>query len=291
MMRSLLFIPGNLPNMIQNAYLFDADAIIFDLEDAVLPSEKDNARNLIKEFLTKNASKSKVLNLVRVNEVGSDFFEDDLMMIVSDNIDAIVLPKAKVSSVHALEEALTVIEQTNNMEKTIKIIPIIEQAISMLQVDQIASLPRVIGLILGGEDLTKDLEVKRTSEAHELLYSRSRIIMACAAFQIISIDTPYTDVYDDAGFEKDTLNAVSLGMKAKCAIHPRHIEFINQSFSPSVEDIEHAYKVLEAKEKADSEGKGSFTVDGKMVDKPIVERAMKVIEKAKKFNLVKNDEE
>lgn len=291
MMRSLLFIPGNLPNMIQNAYLFDADAIIFDLEDAVLPSEKDNARNLICEFLSKNSNKKNTLNFIRINEVGGEFYKDDLELIVSDNIDAIVLPKANVLSVQTLERALSNIEKSKELQKTIHIIPIIEQAISILQVDQIASLPRVIGLILGGEDLTKDMEVKRTSEGNELLYSRSRIIMACAAYMITSIDTPYTDVYDDSGFEKDTLNAAALGMKAKCAIHPRHIEFINQAFSPTKEEIEHAYKVVEAKKNADLEGKGSFTVDGKMVDKPVVERAINVIEKAKKFNLVKDDEE
>lgn len=291
MIRSFLFIPGNQPNMIQNAYLYDTDAVIFDLEDAVLPSEKDNARHLIRSFLDDSVEKDKAKIFVRVNDVDSAFFAQDIEVIVTEHIEGIVLPKATISAIEKVNQSLSEIEETNSLTKQIKVIPIIEQALSILQVDDIASLPRVIGLLLGGEDLARDLEIRRTKEANELLYSRSRVVMAAAANQILSIDTPFTDVYDDPGFEMDTKNAASLGMKAKCAIHPRHIEFINQTFSPSQSDIANAKKILNARKEAEQSGKGSFSVDGKMVDKPIIERAIRTMEKAKAYHLVNEDEE
>ncbi|MDD3123734.1 MAG: CoA ester lyase [Candidatus Izemoplasmatales bacterium] len=289
MIRSLLFIPGNLPNMLQNAYLFDADAIIFDLEDSVHILEKDNARNLCSEFLLSTKKPLNVENLVRINSLDSPFFMNDLETLVSDKIDGIVVPKATIEILKKLNDVLSKIENIKNMTTHLKLIPIIESAFSVLEVDKIASLPRVSGLLLGAEDLARDLGITRTKKGNEIFYAREKVIMACAAFNILAIDTPYTDVYDDEGLKEDVLLASSLGMKAKSAIHPRHIEWINKAFSPSMDEIKLAFLIIDAKKKADLEGKGAFSVNGKMVDKPIIDKALDTIARAKAFHLISDE--
>lgn len=285
MIRSLLFIPGNQPNLIQNAFLFEADAIIFDLEDAVHIDEKDNARMLVHQFINSQKSKSDTQIFVRINSMDTPFFNADFDLLSQDSIDAFVYPKATIEEVSMLSTRIS------NLKNHMSILPIVEDARGILCASEIAQIPHVIGLFLGGEDLARDLEVKRTNESIELLYARQHIIMVCAANKIVSVDTPFTDVFDDESFQKDVLYAKSLGMKAKSSIHPRHIDFINQSFSPSKEDIEYSFKVMRALEKATKEKKGAFSVDGKMVDKPVIERAKKIIEVAKKLHMVNQNEE
>lgn len=291
MRRSLLFIPGNNPAMLQNADVFGSDAVIFDLEDAVSVSEKDSARNLVSQFLT-NITNYTVEIVIRINGFDTSFYEEDLNHIVSDQIDTIMLPKANINDLKKLDFILSCLEKDKKMTKKIKIIPIIELATSVLEVDQIASLPRVNGILLGAEDLTSDLEIERTKLGTELAYPRSRIIYACHAYKIDAIDTPFTDTNDEEGLKKDTLVAKSLGMKAKAAIHPNQIDTINNVFNPSQKELNWALKVLASNKEALSKGIGVFSLDGKMIDKPVIERADKIIQKAKKYHLLEaNDEE
>ncbi|MGD9910444.1 MAG: CoA ester lyase [Candidatus Izemoplasmatales bacterium] len=285
MIRSLLFIPGNQPNLIQNAFLFESDAIIFDLEDAVHVDEKDNARMLVHQFVNMQKTQSETKIFVRINSMDTPFFQADFDLLSKDPIDAFVYPKATIEDVTLLSDMIS------KLNKQLSILPIVEDATGILSANGIAKIPHVIGLFLGGEDLARDLEVKRTKESLELLYARQHIIMVCAANKILSVDTPFTDVFDDSSFQKDVLYAKSLGMKAKSAIHPRHIDFINQSFSPSKADIEYSFKVMKALEVATKEKKGAFSVDGKMVDKPVIDRAKNTIEVARKLHLVNQNEE
>ena len=148
MRRSLLFIPGNNPAMLQNADVFGADAVIFDLEDAVNVTEKDNARNLMHYYLESHKNLPMEV-IVRINGLDTDYYKEDLEAIVSDNIDTIMLPKAKIQEVNELDKLLTTIELNKKMTKKIKVLPIIELAKSVLEVDVIASLPRVDGILLG----------------------------------------------------------------------------------------------------------------------------------------------
>ena len=168
--------------------------------------------------------------VVRINGLDTDYYKQDLEKIVSDNIDAIMLPKARITDLKQLDCLLTEIENRKNLTKKIKILPIIELAISVLEVDVIASLPRVDGILLGAEDLSSDLEVERTKEGKEIEYARSRVSMACKAYQIDAIDTPFTDVNDNEGLKKDCNNCKTLGMNAKAAIHPNQIDTIK--FTP-----------------------------------------------------------
>lgn len=283
MRRSLLFIPSNNPAMLQNADVFGSDSVIFDLEDAVNVSEKDNARNLLYYYLLEHNNLNMEV-IVRINGLDTTYYKNDLEKIVSDNIDAIMLPKARINEIKKLDSLLTEIEFKKGLKKNIKIIPIIELAISVLEVDIIASLPRVDGILLGAEDLSSDLEVERTKEGKEIEYARSKVAMACKAYQIDAIDTPFTDVTDNEGLQKDCNNCKALGMNAKAAIHPNQIDIINESFLPSNKLITWAKRVMIATEEANKKGLGAFSLDGKMVDKPVIERAKKILTKAERFN-------
>ena len=284
MRRSLLFIPGNNPSMLQNSDVFEADSIIIDLEDAVNISEKDSARNLVKSYLD---SKNDIISemIIRINGMDTNYYLDDLKMVVSDKIDCIMLPKANSSDLVKLDQILTDLEGKNHLTKSIKIIPIVELASSLLEINAIATSPRVDGILLGAEDFTSDMEVSRTKEGKEISYARSVIAVTSMANKIDPIDTPFTDVNDAQGLEEDIKNSISLGMKAKAAIHPNQIEAINRLYAPTVEQIAWANKIIEAKKIAFEKGLGAFSVDGKMVDKPVIERAEKILKKAKEFNL------
>lgn len=290
MIRSLLFVPGNNPSMLQNADVFGADGVIFDLEDSVHVFEKDNARNLVQSYLERYPVLPAMI-LVRINAIDSPFYEEDLKAIVSDRIDAIMLPKADVSGVKLLTEKLHEIEKTKKLTKRISIIPIIEKASSVLEAQNIASLKRVQGLLFGAEDYCSEMGIIRTTTGTELIYPRSHIAICCKAANIDAIDTPYVDISDEEGLERDCRAAYNLGLKGKAAIHPKQIQTINELFSPSEAQILWALKVLEAKKEADRKGLGVFSLDGKMIDKPIIERADNIRKQAIRFNLLEKANE
>lgn len=285
MRRSLLFIPSNNPAMLQNADIFGADSVIFDLEDAVNITEKDNARNLLFYYLSAHENLPMEV-VVRINGLDTKYYQEDLEKIVSDNIDTIMLPKATIEYVNELDKLLTEIEHRKKMSKKIKVLPIIELAISVLQVDTIASLNRVDGILLGAEDLTSDMEVVRTKKGVEIEYPRAKVAMACKAYKIDAIDTPFTDVNDNLGLKDDALHAMQLGMNCKAAIHPNQLDTINEVFMPSQTQIIWASRVMKANEDANAKGLGVFSLDGKMVDKPVLDRARKILAKAKKFGAI-----
>jgi len=285
MRRSLLFIPSNNPAMLQNADIFGADSVIFDLEDAVNITEKDNARNLLFYYLSAHENLPMEV-VVRINGLDTKYYQEDLEKIVSDNIDTIMLPKATIEYVNELDKLLTEIENRKKMSKKIKVLPIIELAISVLQVDTIASLNRVDGILLGAEDLTSDMEVVRTKKGVEIEYPRAKVAMACKAYKIDAIDTPFTDVNDNLGLKDDALHAMQLGMNCKAAIHPNQLDTINEVFMPSQTQIIWASRVMKANEDANAKGLGVFSLDGKMVDKPVLDRARKILAKAKKFGAI-----
>jgi citrate lyase subunit beta/citryl-CoA lyase len=268
--------------MIQNADVFLTDAVIFDLEDSVDISEKDNARNLINNYLVDSTTYPSLV-VLRVNPMDTEFFKKDIELILTKKVDYILLPKASIDAINILEEILKDYETENDL-KEIKVIALVESAKSIIQIFKIAKHCRVEGILLGAEDLCNDLEINRTNQGEEILFARSRVIYACVSNNIISIDTPNTSVNDDEALKTDCLNAKNLGMKAKSAIHPNQLDIINEIFSPSRNEIEWAQKIVEAVEV--NKGKGAFSLDGKMVDKPIILKAKKIIEKAKKFKLL-----
>lgn len=284
MRRSLLFIPGNNPAMLQNADVFESDAIIIDLEDAVHVNEKDSARNLVHYYLDSLDNVSMEV-VIRINAPDTKFYEEDLSLIVSDKIDTIMLPKASPRSCFLIDQILTIIEEEKKLQKCIGIIPIIETALGVVQMEEIAKYKRVNGILLGAEDLSVDMEVERTKKGTEIWYPRAKLAYICKAYQIDAIDTPFTDTQDSKGLKEDAMLAKELGLNAKAAIHPNQIDCINQVFSPSQKQILWAKRVLSATQEAEKKNLGVFSLDGKMVDKPIIDRAKKIMAVAQKYHL------
>ena len=283
MRRSLLFVPGNNPGMIQNASLFDADCIIYDVEDAVAIEEKDSARLLLTYYLLEHQDMTSEI-AVRMNAYDDVHFQKDFDALIS-YIDTIVVPKATVKDLQTID---LLCSKFDSKEKKIQLIPIIERAISLLEVEAIAALPRVSGILFGAEDFTSDIEVIRTKQGEEIAYARSRIAMACKAYKIDAIDTPCTDVTDEVLLIEDCKRAKTLAMNAKTCIHPNQVAVVNRMFAPSKEEIAYArYIIAQAKLHP---GVGAFNVDGKMVDKPIIERCQKTLQKAKTYGLIDDEE-
>lgn len=283
MRRSMLFIPGNTPSLIMNGDVLGSDSIIFDLEDAVSPAEKDSARILVRNTLKYLGLKGCEI-VIRINPVDTDFWQKDLDEIVPNKPNAIMLPKVNgASDVKLVSEYIAKIEEKYGMEKnTVKIITLIETTLGVENAFQIAgSDERVIAMFLGAEDLTADLRCKRTKEGGEILYSRSRLVTAARACGIDVYDTPFTDVEDIEGVYKDAYFAKSLGFTGKVSISPRHVEAINEVFSPTQAEIDYAHEVLDIIEEAKRQGRGVVSLRGKMIDAPIVARAQQVIEMEK----------
>ena len=286
MRRSLLFIPGNNPAMLQNCDVFDSDAVIIDLEDAVSVTEKDAARALVAEFLNAMAEQPPMELIIRINGLDTEYYPADLEAVVSDKIDTVMLPKATVEYLEKLDKLLSEIEKKKRMSKKIGVVPIVELAISVLQIEEIVKCPRVNGVLLGAEDLSGDVGVMRTKKGNEILYPRMRLAYACAAYKIDAIDTPFTDTNDNDALTEDCLFVNNLGFNAKAAIHPNQVPVINSVFVPAQKSIEWALRVEEAARQASLKGLGVFSLDGKMVDKPVIQRAENIIKKARKYNLI-----
>ncbi|GAA0677848.1 MULTISPECIES: HpcH/HpaI aldolase/citrate lyase family protein [Clostridium] len=285
--RSMLFMPGNNPGMLQNAAILGADSIILDLEDAVSLTEKDSARILVREAI-KTMDYSDVEVIVRVNPIDTEFGPTDLDTIVRVKPDTILVPKASIESIKEVDGIITNIEKEMGFNLgEIKVIALVETADGLQNVYEIIKASsRVNGVLLGGEDLTADLEIKRTKEGEEIFYARNRIAIACRACKVSSIDTPFTDTNDFEGLRKDIRKAKSLGFTGKASINPRQIDTIHEVYSPTEEEIVHAQRVLKAMEDAKKEGKGVFSLDGKMVDAPVINRAVRTVDLAKTLGLI-----
>ena len=280
MRRSMLFLPGNNPNMLINADVFGADAVIFDLEDAVSPDEKDAARILVRNAL-KYMDYGNTEIVVRINSiVENGFWSKDLDEIIPLKPSMIMPTKVtNAEYVKKLSDYMTAIEQKSGIpEGTVKLIPLIETAMGVENAYEIAVADeRVVAIFLGGEDLTADLCCVRTKEGDEIFYARCRMVNAARAAGKDVYDTPFTDVNDDEGLIVDAKKAKSLGFTGKASIAPRHVKGINEVFSPTQEEVDYAYEVLEAIETAKKQGKGAISLRGKMIDAPIVLRANQVI--------------
>lgn len=285
MRRSMLFIPGNTPNLLMNGDVLGADSIILDLEDAVSPAEKDAARILVKNAL-KHLNYKGCEIIVRMNPIDTDFWKKDLDAIIPLAPNMIMPPKVgKAEDVKIVSDYIAEVEERHGMEKnTVKLIPLIETALGVENAFQIASADeRVAAIFLGGEDYTADLRCKRTKEGTEIFYARTRMVNAARAAGVDVYDTPFTDVNDIDGLYEDAQFAKSLGFTGKASISPRHVSGINEVFSPTQAEIDYAHDVMETIRIAKEQGKGVVSLRGKMIDAPIVARAQQVLEMEKEI--------
>ena len=287
MRRSMLFLPGNNPNMLINGNCLGADAVIFDLEDAVSPAEKDAARILVRNTMRYMDFRGCEI-IVRINSIDTPYWQADIDEILPYEPDLILLPKTGTAQdVLTADTYISEAEQKLGMEKnTVGLMPLIETALGVENAFAIASsTKRVQALFLGAEDLTADLQCKRTKESREIEYARTRLVVAARAAGVQVYDTPFTDVNDDDGIMKDAAVAKALGFTGKASISPRHVEVINATFSPSKKEIDYAYEVMDAIALAKQQGKGAIALHGKMIDAPIVARAQQTIAMAAQLGL------
>lgn len=287
MRRSMLFLPGNNPNLLINGNSLGADAVIFDLEDAVSPAEKDAARILVRNTM-RYMNFAGCERIVRINSIDTAFWKKDIDEILPQKPDLILLPKTgSAQDVLEADAYITEVEAKLGLEKNaVGLMPLIETAMGVENAYLIASATkRVKALFLGAEDLTADLQCKRTKESREIEYARTRLVVAARAAGVDVYDTPFTDVNDDEGIVIDAQLAKALGFTGKASISPRHVEVINSVFSPTQKEVDYAYEVMEAIALAKEQGKGAIALHGKMIDAPIVARAQQTIAMAEALGM------
>lgn len=269
--RTVLFSPGDQPELLRKAPDTGADVVVFDLEDAVSPAEKDTARSAVAEAVTELDASCELC--VRVNPLDAGGQRDiDALEPVMGHVDSVMLPKVSgADDVDSLCESLT------RVGTTAPVLALLETAAGVLAAADIAAVDAVDALLLGAEDLSADVGLTRTETGTEVLYARQRVVLAATAHGVDAIDTLWTNFEDTAGLADDTELAVEFGFDGKMAIHPAQITVINDAFTPDPAQVEWAQKVLDARENAEKTQRGVFSVDGEMIDAPLIRQAEKIV--------------
>ena len=286
--RSLLYVPGNMPSMLQNIPLFQCDAVQIDLEDAVPYSEKDAARILVRRFLDNYTTRNKEI-LIRINGLDTKWALDDLKAVLPAKPDGIRLPKADSPEiVEHLDTLLTEYEEELGLKMGFfRILPSIETAEGVLNAPKTAKASdRLIGLAFGAEDYTATMEINRTKTGEELFNARMNVLWGAKAAGIQAIDTIFADVNDMDALRAETELIKKLGFTGKCMVNPRQIEVIHEVFAPKQEEVDYALEVMEAIKRAREMGTGVISLKGKMIDRPVVVRAARVINTARAHGMV-----
>ena len=286
--RSMLFVPGNNPGIIRDVHIYKPDSVMFDLEDAIAITEKDSARFLVHNMLKNLGDYYKELGIetvVRINGLATAFWKEDLEAVVSARVEVVRIPMTEsVEDVMKVDAEIERIEKECGIEVgTTKIMVAIETALGVMNSFNIAKSPtkRLIGMAISGEDFVTSMKTTRTPEGDELYTARGMVAMAGRACGLEVLDTVYSDVNNDEGFLKEANLIKRMGFGGKSLIHPRQVELIHDVFTPSEKEIAKAQKIVDATAEALKNNLGVFTVDGKMVDKPIIERAQRVLQLAK----------
>jgi citrate lyase beta subunit len=286
--RSLLFTPGDSRRKIEKVTDLAADVVVLDLEDAVAVSAKDEARQIVCEAL-QNLSFNGRERMVRLNAPGTSFFVRDLEAIAAVFPDGLVIPKAAAAADLArIDEALTAVERQHGQPVgSIRLLALVETAAGILNAGEIAGATgRLDALIFGGEDFVTDIGAVRTGPGLEILYARSAVVVAAAAFDLQVIDTVFPDTRDADGLRQDAEFARGLGYTGKIAIHPAQIAAINEVFSPTADEIAAAARLLSVATQLRDAGAGVFMVDGKMVDAPLIKSAEQLLDRARLCGLL-----
>jgi citrate lyase subunit beta/citryl-CoA lyase len=285
-MRSSLFVPGSRPELFGKALASEADALIFDLEDAVAPERKPEARQTVGEYLANLKDTQGKVITVRVNPVVSEYFADDVAAVVCPQLDAINFPKVESAEevcqgVAAIEAA----EQARGMSKQVRVFANLETAASLRRAHEIACAdPRMAALKFGLADLFAPLGIER----HEAALGPIRLATRLAASEagIPAYDTVFVDIEDTEGFEADAHAGRRMGLVGKTCIHPTQVPIANRVFTPGKQEIAHAQAVVAAMEDPANSGKGAFVVNGQMVDEPFFIQARATVAMARRLGLI-----
>jgi citrate lyase subunit beta/citryl-CoA lyase len=289
--RTMMFVPGANAAMLRDAPLYGADSIMFDLEDAVSLKEKDAARTLV-HFALKTFDYSNVETVVRINGLDAGGAQDVEAMVLA-GVEVIRLPKTETAQdILDVDAVITSVEKDNQIPVgTTKMMAAIESAEGVLNAREIAKASeRLIGIALGAEDYVTNMKTKRYPDGQELAFARNMILHAARAAGIAAIDTVYSDVDNVTGFQNEVQQIKQLGFDGKSVINPRQIPLVNAIYTPTDKEIQNAKEVIWGIREAEAKGSGVISVNGKMVDKPIVERAQRVIALAKAAKLITEEE-
>lgn len=279
--RSMLFVPGSNTGMVCNAFIYKPDTVMFDLEDSVALSEKDSARMMVFQAL-KHFTYKDIETAVRVNPLDTPFGILDLEAVIRAGVDIVRLPKTDtVQDVLDMEAEIERIEKSIGTTKKTMLLAAIESALGVVSAVDIARCsPRLMGIALGAEDFVRDLRTQRTKEGQELMAARNQILLAARAAKISAFDSVFSDVKDKEGFMHEVHYIKGLGFDGKSLINPMQIPWLHNAFAPTQKDITWAMEVIEAAKDATVRGLGVVSIDGKMVDAPIIARAQWIIELA-----------
>ena len=289
--RTMMLVPGNNPAMVKDAGIYGADSIMFDLEDAVSMAEKDAARDLVYEALqTQDYGDAELV--VRVNGQDTPYYANDVRAMVKAGIDVVRLPKAEdAEMVKKLDADITAAEKEFGREEgSTMMMAAIESAKGVINAYQIASASdRMMGIALSAEDYTTDMKTHRYPDGAELEFARNMVLHAARAAGVAAFDTVFTNMNDTEGFYRETEYIHQLGFDGKSLVNPRQIPMVNKVYEPTKKEIENAKNVENAIKEAKLKGSGVISMNGQMVDRPVVLRAERVMRLAKASNLI--DEE
>lgn len=281
-LRSLLFVPGNRADMLAKAAPLRPDALVPDMEDSVPEDEKANARQLTASFVPQLAQGG-VPVIPRVNALETGLLEADLAAVVGPHIYGVSVGKIYTpQDVETIAAILARLEQQAGVPVGhTKLVLWMETAMAIVHAYAICTAsPRIVGVGFGGEDFTNDMGIERTTDDSEVAVPRSLVCIAARAAHVLALDTPYFLFRDSEGLRQNALASKKIGFKGKFAIHPAQVELINATFSPSAAEIAQAQRIVAAFEDAERAGKGSTSLDGKVVDVPVVKRARALLEVA-----------
>jgi citrate lyase subunit beta-like protein len=278
--RALLYMPGDDRHKIEKALTLDVDCICMDMEDGVALNRKTEARRIITALL-RELTFGRSEKLARINAVGSGLEKEDIDFILPSRPDGIVVPKVEsLEQIQWISGKIEAAELAHGWPvNSIRILVGVETARAILNLKEIVSHPRLDGLIFGGEDYAASVGAVRTPEATELLYARSVVMTAAAAFGLQAIDMVTFDFRDLETLRRAAAFGAQLGYSGKQVIHPAQVGPVQEAFTPNDESIKNARRLVEAFETHQKEGKGAFALDGKMIDLPLVKAAQNVLER------------
>ena len=276
--RSRLYLPGTEPKYFINAGLHGPDAIILDLEDSVHPAEKDAARILVRNAL-RAVDFGAAERMIRINQLPLGLA--DLEEVVPEGPDVILIPKVEsAEQVLEVERCAAEIRARHNTDRALWLMPILESALGIENAFSIATASKqIVALTIGLEDYTADLGVAKTAEGRETLYARMRLVNAAHAAHVQAIDSVYSDVADMDGLRRWGMASRALGFEGMGCIHPLQIAVIHEAFAPSQEEIDKALKIVAAYEEAQQRSLGVVSLGSKMIDRPVVERALRLLKR------------
>jgi len=280
--RALLYMPGDDWKKITKSLTLGVDCICMDMEDGVAVNRKAEARATIAKAL-QELDFGKSEKLARINSVGSGWEKDDIAAVLPHHPDGIVIPK--IESLGQIKWGSEIIEAAELRYgwpiNSVRMLVGVETAKGILNLREIASHPRLDGIIFGGEDFAASVGATRSRDATELLYARQAVVVACAAFSLQAIDIVTIDFKDMEALRAESEFGARLGFSGKQIIHPAQVEPVQTAFTPNEEAIAHAKRIVESFEASQKEGRGAFALDGKMIDMPLLKNAQKVLERAR----------